>query len=86
MSKFKIGTKVVLRKDSFYYKNTSQGIDDKGNRIVGTIVRHPISTFDYKVEWEDGITYSYNDYDLELVNTRPLKYYLDELQDDTKCR
>lgn len=62
MSKFKIGDKVKIRKDSKYYRgDESNPKDTRGE--VKTVCSGNLGI---EVMWDNGISNSYNDSDLEL--------------------
>jgi hypothetical protein len=60
--KFKIGDKVKLRKDSFFY--LSQNEYSQGT--FGVIINFISDTYPIAVDWEGADGFSYNESDLEF--------------------
>lgn len=63
----KIGDKVYLKTDTYWFTEENQGQDDQCNQIEGIIIESG-SSFSWKVQWDDRSVYYYDTTDLELVS------------------
>lgn len=59
---FKVGDKVRIAKDSYWYNNGNKRKD-----LIGEIIEVKNGILNYKVKWEDNIIDLFGDYDLELA-------------------
>ena len=64
MSKFKIGDKVKLRKDSWFYKCSS---NSNPANIEGIVKGYSECILPVEIQWDNHTRNSYNESDLELI-------------------